>query len=227
MDEKTLCPAAIRAFDGKDSPQMQEFLRFVQNVFEGLDDQSRENGEPALKAKLRHEHRGVYYPRLLPSASNADNLRSDNQRLPKLEGAAQAYDRRSHRETGTSDSGYVSLPIVLSDIICSPAEVQAGSSTPTRGITQIRAAPRPGHPDIFALRYVRRSEFRSAFPVSQFWAVTVYNSETQALFLNSERPTLDSLDKGMRTNADGSVDIYMGPKAPATVQCQRTRFFTS
>lgn len=52
MDEKTLCPAAIRAFDGKDLPQMQEFLRFVQNVFEGLDDQSRENGEPALKAKL-------------------------------------------------------------------------------------------------------------------------------------------------------------------------------
>jgi hypothetical protein len=51
-------------------------------------------------------------------------------------------------------------------------------------------------------------------PVSQFWALTVYNSETQALFLNSERPTLDSLDKGMRTNADGSVDIYIGPKAP-------------
>jgi hypothetical protein len=45
--------------------------------------------------------------------------------------------------------------------------------------------------------------------------VTVYNSEMQALSLNSERPTLDSLDKGMRTNADGSVDIYMGPKAPA------------
>ena len=52
MDEKTLCPAAIRAFDGKDSPQMQEFFRFVQNVFDGLDAQSREKGEPALKSKL-------------------------------------------------------------------------------------------------------------------------------------------------------------------------------
>ena len=52
MDEKTLCPAAIRAFDGKDLPQMQEFLRFVQNVFDGLDAQSREKDEPALKAKL-------------------------------------------------------------------------------------------------------------------------------------------------------------------------------
>jgi hypothetical protein len=51
-------------------------------------------------------------------------------------------------------------------------------------------------------------------PVSQFWAVTVYNSETSALFLNQTRPTLDSLDKEMRKNADGSVDIYFGPKAP-------------
>ena len=31
-----------------------------------------------------------------------------------------------------------------------------------------------------------------------------------ALFLNLTRPTLDSLDKEMRKNADGSVDIYIG-----------------
>jgi hypothetical protein len=52
-------------------------------------------------------------------------------------------------------------------------------------------------------------------PVSQFWALTVYNTETQALFLNSTRPTLDALDRELRKNADGSVDIYMGPTAPA------------
>ena len=52
-------------------------------------------------------------------------------------------------------------------------------------------------------------------PVSQFWALTVYNRETAALFLNLTRPTLDSLDRGVRKNADGSVDIYFGPKAPA------------
>jgi hypothetical protein len=51
-------------------------------------------------------------------------------------------------------------------------------------------------------------------PVKEFWALTVYDSETQALFLNSPRPTLDALDKGKRRNADGSVDLYMGPKAP-------------
>jgi hypothetical protein len=52
-------------------------------------------------------------------------------------------------------------------------------------------------------------------PVSQFWALTVYDVETQALFLNSTRPTLDALDKSLRKNADGSVDIYIGPTAPA------------
>lgn len=52
-------------------------------------------------------------------------------------------------------------------------------------------------------------------PVSQFWSVTVYNAETSALFLNLTRPTFDSLDKEMHRNADGSVDIYIGAKAPA------------
>jgi hypothetical protein len=52
-------------------------------------------------------------------------------------------------------------------------------------------------------------------PVSQFWAVTIYNTETSTLFLNLTHPTLDSLDKEMRKNADGSVDIYFGSKAPA------------
>ena len=51
-------------------------------------------------------------------------------------------------------------------------------------------------------------------PVSQFWSVTVYDFERQTLFPNT-RPSLDSLDKTMRKNSDGSVDIYMGPKAPA------------
>jgi hypothetical protein len=51
-------------------------------------------------------------------------------------------------------------------------------------------------------------------PVSQFWAVTIYDGETAALFLNEDRPTLSSLDIGLHKNDDGSVDIYFGPKAP-------------
>jgi hypothetical protein len=52
-------------------------------------------------------------------------------------------------------------------------------------------------------------------PVSQFWAVTVYGLETSALFPNATRLTVSSLDKGLSKHADGSVDIYFGPTAPA------------
>jgi hypothetical protein len=52
-------------------------------------------------------------------------------------------------------------------------------------------------------------------PVREFWSVTVYSLETSSFFLNSTRLTLGSLDKDLRKNADGSVDIYFGPKPPA------------
>jgi len=53
-------------------------------------------------------------------------------------------------------------------------------------------------------------------PVKQFWALTVYDRATCAfIYSNSNRTTLSSydLDK-MKKNTDGSVSIYIGPKAP-------------
>jgi hypothetical protein len=56
-------------------------------------------------------------------------------------------------------------------------------------------------------------------PVSQFWSITVYSLKTSSFFLNSTRLTLGSLDKELRKNSDGSVDIYVdiyvGPEPPA------------
>jgi hypothetical protein len=52
-------------------------------------------------------------------------------------------------------------------------------------------------------------------PVKEFWSVTVYSLKTSGFFLNSTRLTLGSLDKELRKNADGSVDIYFRPKALA------------
>ena len=52
-------------------------------------------------------------------------------------------------------------------------------------------------------------------PVREFWSITVYSLETSSFFLNSTRLTLGSLDTELRKNADGSVDIYVGPKPPA------------
>ncbi len=52
-------------------------------------------------------------------------------------------------------------------------------------------------------------------PVREFWSFTVYSLKTSSFFLNSTHLTLGSLDKDLQKNADGSVDIYIGPKPPA------------
>ncbi len=46
----------------------------------------------------------------------------------------------------------------------------------------------------------------------------MYEQVTAAFFPNSTRLAVASLDKGLRKNADGSVDIYVGPKAPAGME---------
>jgi hypothetical protein len=53
-------------------------------------------------------------------------------------------------------------------------------------------------------------------PVKQFWALTVYDRATMAfIYSDLNRTTLSSynVDK-MKKNKDGSVTIYVGPKAP-------------
>lgn len=52
-------------------------------------------------------------------------------------------------------------------------------------------------------------------PVSQFWSVTTYSTQTNALFPNIDKSTVSSLDPQLQKNSDGSVDIHFGPKAPA------------
>lgn len=52
-------------------------------------------------------------------------------------------------------------------------------------------------------------------PVREFWSATVYSLRTSSFFLNATRLTLGSLDKELRKNADGTVDIYFGPRPPA------------
>ena len=52
-------------------------------------------------------------------------------------------------------------------------------------------------------------------PVKDFWAVTMYDTQTRSqLQTDQQFPTLDSYRKGMKTNADGSIDIYFAPEAP-------------
>ena len=52
IDEHTLCPVALRAFDETDLPTIEEFLRFVQGVFDELNARYTDQEETAPTAKL-------------------------------------------------------------------------------------------------------------------------------------------------------------------------------
>lgn len=52
-------------------------------------------------------------------------------------------------------------------------------------------------------------------PVKNYWSVTAYDRETHALIKDTSHPSRASITAGVQKNADGSVDVYFGPKAPA------------
>jgi hypothetical protein len=52
-------------------------------------------------------------------------------------------------------------------------------------------------------------------PIEQYWSVTAYDRETHALIKNVSRASRASNAAEVQKNADGSVDLYFGPKAPA------------
>jgi len=52
-------------------------------------------------------------------------------------------------------------------------------------------------------------------PAKQYWSVIAYDSLNNAFIRESPVVGLDSYSRTMKRNADGSVDIHFGPKAPA------------
>jgi hypothetical protein len=52
-------------------------------------------------------------------------------------------------------------------------------------------------------------------PVTLYWSATTYDRETHALIRNMQWPSRASTTSGLEKNADGSVDLYFGSKAPA------------
>ena len=55
-------------------------------------------------------------------------------------------------------------------------------------------------------------------PVQQYWSVTLYDRETHALIKGVDRASRASNAVEVQKNADGSVDVYFGPKAPTGKQ---------
>ena len=53
-------------------------------------------------------------------------------------------------------------------------------------------------------------------PMESFWSFTLYDNQTRSeLQTDQQFPGIDSNKKDLVKNADGSYDIYFGPKAPA------------
>src|SRR5262245_19609473 len=52
-------------------------------------------------------------------------------------------------------------------------------------------------------------------PMQQFWAVSVYDIDTRTYVRNeTQKAEVSSKSTELQKNADGSVDLYFGPKAP-------------
>jgi hypothetical protein len=52
-------------------------------------------------------------------------------------------------------------------------------------------------------------------PVKTFWSVIVYSTQTRSMLQTDHRfPSVSSQNKDLLVNADGSVDVYFGPKPP-------------
>ena len=52
-------------------------------------------------------------------------------------------------------------------------------------------------------------------PAKRFWSAIVYDTQTRSMLQTDQQfPSVSSQDKDIKTNDDGSVDIYFGPKAP-------------
>ena len=53
-------------------------------------------------------------------------------------------------------------------------------------------------------------------PAKQFWSVTAYDEGTRQMVVAEQgRPDISSRKEDIQKNADGSIDVYFGPKAPA------------
>jgi hypothetical protein len=56
-------------------------------------------------------------------------------------------------------------------------------------------------------------------PVKDFWSVIVYDTQTRSMLQTDQKaPSVSSQNKGVKVNADGSVDVFFGPKPPAGME---------
>ena len=55
-------------------------------------------------------------------------------------------------------------------------------------------------------------------PMKDFWSFTVYDNQTRSMLQTDQRfPSVNSTDKGVVANPDGSMDVWFGPTLPKGV----------
>jgi hypothetical protein len=96
------------------------------------------------------------------------------------------------------------------------------------GVTPAMAVTHPGAGSDYAIAF--KDAGKKAFdgaktyrlhlppnvPVNNFWAVTIYDTQTRSMLQTSQPfPSVGSQSKGFQKNADGSYDVYFAPKALA------------
>ena len=63
-------------------------------------------------------------------------------------------------------------------------------------------------------------------PVSAFWSLTLYDTETRSMIQNPGNDSARSGNDKLKANADGSVDLYFGPgSAPRAWRATGSRRF--
>ena len=75
-----------------------------------------------------------------------------------------------------------------------------------------RLRPGPGS----TRRRTYRLRLPAPVPAKDFWSVVVYDLWTRSMLANGQPyPSVNSYAPGLRANADGAIDLYLGPEPPA------------
>ncbi len=96
------------------------------------------------------------------------------------------------------------------------------------GITPAMTAKMVGKGSQYALTYVDsdgnaldgsktyKVNLPTPIPAKDFWSFTLYDNQTRSMLQTDQQfPGIDGNKKGLQKNSDGSIDVYVGPKAPA------------
>ena len=96
------------------------------------------------------------------------------------------------------------------------------------GITPAMAAAKPGSGSAYAFtnrdakgqfldgNKTYKVTLPAPIPVGEFWSYTVYDGQTRSMLETDQKLAgIDSNQKSMKSNADGSYTVWFGPKAPA------------